>query len=52
MPEGMFLIDAVLQTAAHHASRPQATPWWALTERVLWALDLFARLENRERMHS
>ena len=52
VPEGVFLIEAVTQTTSRHAAISQAVPWWALTERMLWTLDLFARLETRGRMQS
>jgi phytoene synthase len=50
VPEGIFLIDAVVRTAPPVAVQPDAPPWWALTERMLWTLDLFTRLEQRERV--
>ena len=49
MPEGMFLIDAVTQLTPRHTASHQAMPWWALTKRMLWTLDLFTRLETRGR---
>jgi hypothetical protein len=27
-------------------------PWWNLAERMLWVLDLFERLEQRERVRT
>jgi len=45
VPEGAFLIDAVTR-AAWRGRQP--SPWWNIPERVLWVIDLFGRLEQRE----
>ncbi len=50
VPEGAFLVDAVVRTQPPTVAGPEALPWWALTDRLLWTLDLFARLEQREQM--
>ncbi len=50
VPEGAFLLDAVVQTAPHAVFAAAPTPWWAVTERMRWTLDLFERMEQRERV--
>ncbi|WP_431281981.1 phytoene/squalene synthase family protein [Humitalea sp. 24SJ18S-53] len=40
-----FLVDAA---AAAQRPRP-AVPWWAFGDRVVWAAELFSRLDERER---
>jgi phytoene synthase len=50
VPEGAFLVDAVVRTQVQAVTGPGTLPWWALTDRLLWTLDLFARLEQREQM--
>jgi phytoene synthase len=47
LPEACFLIDAV---AAAPPPAPAAPPPWAVEERVVWVLDLFERLAQRERV--
>jgi phytoene synthase len=52
-PEGAFLVDAVLRTAPRPLLMPVAPPpWWNLAERMRWVLDLFERLEQRERVRT
>jgi phytoene synthase len=46
MPEGAFLIDAVTESVIRNA----AMPWWDMAERMRWVIDLFERLEQRERV--
>ena len=48
LPEGEFLLDAVARTAPHR--EPALVPWWDMVERLRWTIDLFARLEQRERV--
>jgi phytoene synthase len=67
VPEGAFLIDAVARPVpgdpAPHAPprhapsrreprRQAATSWWNLPERALWVIDLFGRLEQRQRVRT
>ena len=47
IPEGAFLVDAVLRTVPH--GRRQRPAWWQVRTQVLTVLDLFERLEQRER---
>lgn len=49
VPEGTYLIDAVI-AATPRAVRSAGLPWWALTARIVWTFELFARLEQRERV--
>jgi len=48
LPETRFLIEAVAAAPAR-ASGPQAIAWWNLYDRILWVIDLFERLERRQR---
>ncbi|HQT75632.1 MAG: phytoene synthase [Rhodospirillales bacterium 20-64-7] len=50
VPEGAFLVDAVVQAAPRPAQAGAAIPWWALAERVRWTIDLFEQMERREWM--
>jgi phytoene synthase len=50
VPEGAFLVDAVVQTAPRPIIPQSAAPWWAMADRLVWTIDLFERLEQRERM--
>jgi phytoene synthase len=48
LPEARYLIDAV---AAAPAARPaEPPPPWFLEARLVWVLELFARLDQREQM--
>jgi phytoene synthase len=47
VPEGSFLVDAVAAARPAPAS-PRSLPWWNMPERMLWVVDLFGRLEQRE----
>jgi phytoene synthase len=47
LTEARFLIDAV---ASAPPPAPIAPPPWAVEERVVWVLDLFERLAQRERV--
>lgn len=40
-----FLVDAA---ASVHRPR-EVTPWWAVGQRVVWAAELFSRLDERDR---
>jgi 15-cis-phytoene synthase len=51
-PEGIFLVDAVARTAPRHLPHPARRPWWHVAERMRWVLDLFERLEQRERVRT
>jgi phytoene synthase len=50
VPEGVFLIDAVVQTSPRLVTFGASTPWWAVAERTRRTIELFARLEQRERV--
>jgi hypothetical protein len=58
--EGAFLVDATAQLAIRPgiagagisgAGIARAgVPWWDLAQRLRWTIDLFERLEQRERV--
>jgi phytoene synthase len=48
LPETRFLVEAVA-AAPVHRDGPGAIPWWNLYDRIVWVIDLFERLERRER---
>jgi phytoene synthase len=48
MPEGAFLVDAVVSTAPRVASTDSPAPWWDI--RLRSTLELFERLEDRQRV--
>jgi phytoene synthase len=48
LPETRFLVEAVA-SAPPHASGPAAIAWWNLYDRIVRVIDLFERLERRER---
>ena len=50
VPEGQFLVDAVVQLAPRPVFAPAEVPWWAVAERMRWTIDLFERLAQRERV--
>ncbi len=52
VPEGKFLVDAVVRMAPRPASNDWPVPWWDMAHRLRWTIDLFERLENRERVRS
>lgn len=52
VPEGVYLVDAVVDTPARPMPHEARTPWWKLADRLVWTMDLFARLEQRERLQS
>ncbi len=48
-----YLVDAVVACSMQPSTRSgtlHVLPWWFFKSRVLWVLDLFERLERRERM--
>ena len=47
LPETRFLVEAAASPA--HAAGPAAIAWWNLYDRIVWVIDLFERLERRER---
>ncbi len=48
-----FLIDAVAAAPQPEIDVPFVLPatWWQVNKQAAWTLDLFQRLEHRERMH-
>jgi 15-cis-phytoene synthase len=50
VPEGVFLADAVIEATPRRSFIETPLPWWALAERLRWTIDLFERLEQRERV--
>lgn len=48
VPEGAFLVDTVAAAACPALERPRPLPWWNMADRILWVIDLFGRLEQRE----
>ncbi len=50
IPEGAFLVDAVIQATRRRTVHDASVPWWNLPEQLLWVIDLFGRLEQRERV--
>ncbi len=50
VPEGAFLVDAVLAATPRPPLRRATIPWWALSDRLIWTFELFARMEQRERL--
>ena len=50
VPEGMFLMDAVTQINGWRISAAPSIRWWDLTQRMRWTIELFTRLEQRERV--
>jgi hypothetical protein len=45
-------VDAVIKSAPRSALVDTSVPWWAMAERLRWTIDLFERLEQRERLQS
>jgi phytoene synthase len=50
VPEGMFLVDAVIQATPRAIVGDLAPAWWDIAERMRWTLELFERMEQRERL--
>jgi phytoene synthase len=50
IPEGAFLVDAVIQATRRPSAHAAPLAWWNLPEQLLWVIDLFGRLEQRERV--
>jgi 15-cis-phytoene synthase len=48
--EGAFLVDAVVSIAPRPASTDSLVPWWDMAERLRSTLELFERLEDRQRV--
>ncbi len=49
LPQARFLVDAVAASRpAASGALPPPIRWWSLADRVVWVVDLFARLERRE----
>jgi phytoene synthase len=44
-----YLVEAVMESPAPGTNAPLRPPWWNLYARIVWALELFERLERRER---
>jgi phytoene synthase len=47
--EGAFLIDSIVRPLPL-APADRNPPWWDLVERMRWTIDLFERLEERQRV--
>lgn len=52
VPEGVFLVDAVVEASPRPPPPRASVPWWAVPERVRWTIELFERLERRQRLQS
>jgi phytoene synthase len=52
VPEGVFLLDAVVNETPRAVVGVPALPWWDIMERMRWTLELFERMEQRERVQS
>jgi 15-cis-phytoene synthase len=50
VPEGFFLVEAVIRASPRPAFVHPPLPWWAVAERMRWTIGLFERLERRERV--
>jgi phytoene synthase len=50
VPEGVFLLEAVVQASSRPEAARASVPWWAVAERMRWTIDLFERLEHRQRV--
>ena len=50
VPEGLFLVEAVAQASPRPPSSSASVPWWAVAERMRWTIELFERLEQRQRV--
>ena len=50
VPEGQFLVEAACRPAPSRSAADATIRWWDLAERMRWTIDLFARLEQRERV--
>jgi phytoene synthase len=48
LAETRFLVEAGAAAPAHPTG-PAAIAWWNLYDRIVWVIDLFERLERRER---
>jgi phytoene synthase len=52
VPEGVFLVDAVVRATRPAHAAAATPPWWDLGERMVWTLELFGRLEQREQVQT
>jgi hypothetical protein len=52
IPEGRFLVDAVVHAGRHDVAEDALVPWWHLAHRMLWVIGLFERLERRDRVRT
>ena len=50
VPEGRFLLDAMIKTTTRRIVADPVIPWWDLAARMRWTIGLFERLEQRERV--
>ncbi len=50
VPEGVFLVDAVVQATPRAVVGDNPPPWWDVAERLAWTVELFAKMEQRERL--
>jgi phytoene synthase len=50
VPEGVFLVDAVVRTTPRPVFVASPVRWWSMVQRVMWTIDLFERMERRERV--
>lgn len=51
LPQARALIEAA-DTADRLARTPMSAPWWRLTDRVVWVIELFTQLEHRNAVQS
>jgi phytoene synthase len=50
LDEARFLIDAVAAAPGPFDARRAEPPWWDLGSRAVWVVELFERLERRQRV--
>ncbi len=50
LAEGVYLMEAVAQAAPQMSLATTTCRWWDLVGRMRWTIDLFERLEQRERV--
>jgi phytoene synthase len=50
VPEGAYLVDAVIQATPRAVVGEQTPAWWDVAERLRWTIELFERMEQRERL--
>ncbi|MES2423695.1 MAG: phytoene/squalene synthase family protein [Pseudomonadota bacterium] len=49
LPQTRYLVDAAAGTAPLSVTITMPPPWWDLVGRVVWVIDLFERMGQRER---